>query len=524
MDDDPIATPAIALRKLAADLGPAGLDPHALLVLHRGRELLRASWAPYRIDRPALVYSVSKTFTSLAIGCLVADGLVDVDAPVDTYLDAPNPFGWTVRDLLTMSTGHSREQTLDLPFDARAFLATAPELPRGTFAYNSPASFLLGAIVRAVTGGELTDLLRPRVLDPVGVEPVWWRTLGGVQQGFSGLHVRATDLARIGRLLLGDGVWDGRELLSADYLAELRRAQVPTVEPAADAQDSDLDLGGEPDTHDDDWALGYGFQVWRSRHGYRLDGAYGQFVLVVPDRDLVIAYQGATTTTQATLDLLWRFVESVPVIGDAPVPERGAGDATGDAPRDAAEGAEPPLVLALDSWADRDALTFPPDGALDVTGWTLTDLAEGDGVEGDGVEGDADAVWELALPAAGHAAARLRVPADRWAHTVVGASAGPDADGVGAAGAAQGAEGPATRASATPGPAADSLALAVRGERRADGSVRVHVVVPTTPHRIVLERGAAGDLTASWHTAPLWRPELATLLTPRWLSDGAAPA
>lgn len=492
------------LEALVAELGAAGLDPHALVVVRDGREILRASWAPYRADEPALVYSVSKTLTSLAVGCLVADGVLDLDTGVEAWLPAPNPHRWTLRDLLTMSTGHSREQTLTLPFDAAAYLAARPDQPRGTFTYSSPATFVLAEIVRAVTGDDLTSLLRSRLLDALEIDRIWWARIAGaagrgveqgqvergqVEQGYSGLHIAATDLARLGRLLLADGVWQGHHLLPAPYLAELSRPQVPTAPP------------GTADERTDDWGLGYGFQTWRSRHGYRMDGAYGQFLLIVPDRDLVIAYQGATTTTQATLDLLWSYVESVP---PRTCPEPGAAREPGDGNA---------LVLEGDSWANRDALVPATGPDLDVTGWELSTAA---GAAGAGELAPRAAgpgsllTLRLTAPNGGTVSARIPVGTDRWERSVVDATTSVvDATTdvvVTTTGAADRSDEP-TR-----------LVLAARGERRADGTHLVQLVVPTSPHRILLDQPPGGPLRARWHTAPLWHPDLSTLLTPATLT------
>lgn len=359
------------VRSLIDELETAGLDPHALLIARHGHVLFRGAWEPWAAEAPALVYSVSKTFTALAIGFLADEGLVEIDAPVDRYLDEPNPHRITVKHLLTMNTGHSREQTLGLPFSVRGLLETPGEhAPGSHFAYNSPASYALSAIADAVSGESLTDYLRPRLFDPLGIGHRWWIPLGGIDQGFSGLHLNIDDLARITTCLADGGRFAGRQVIPTAFIAEMSR-------PWSDTRDPE-----EPDAESGNWGLGYGYQVWSSRLGFRLDGAYGQFGLVVPERGIAIAYQGASTEAHRTLDALLRLVDA---FSDSPVDAEDTG--ADDDP--------------LDSWTAR-ALLAPTDPVLDAEGWRLTDA-------------DADR-WLLSIPDTGS----VEFGADGWSRTVLG--------------------------------------------------------------------------------------------------------
>lgn len=474
MPDLPTATPeshglpSAALLTLLDTLG-TGLDPHAIVVARHGRVLFEAAWRPYGLDDPALVYSVSKTFTSIAIGLLAHEGRLTLEDGVDRHLDLPNPHGLTLTHLVTMSTGHSREQTLALPFDVAALLTTPPAHAPGThFAYNSPATYALSAVVTAITGETLTQYLRPRLLDPLGIGERWWKDLGGLEEGFSGFHVTVRDIARLSIALAAGGVVDGAPVIPADYVAAMSRPWSDTRDP-----DAPRVANGEPDTADHDWAQGYGFQVWRSRRGYRLDGALGQFGVVVPERGIVIAYQGATADAGRTLQAFWDLVDA---FSDEEV---GAVDET------AVEDAHEQLarrVDALDVWDARASLG--PELAVDhdTTGWRMTD---------DGERG-----WVLHLPeVAAHPGGAVSVSRSHWARTVL------------------------TRSTPTlrPDDAAPSpghLVLAARGEETSDGGVRAHVLVTTSPHRIEVVRASDGTVTARWHIPPLWRPELAMLEVP----------
>lgn len=440
-----------------------GLDPHALVVARHGSVLARATWAPYDPEHAGLVYSVSKSVTAMAVLLLESEGRLALSDPVDRHLDLPNPHGFTLRHLLTMSTGHSREQTSVMPADPAVLLTTPPEFPVGTrFAYSSPATCTLGRVVHAVAGEQPTAYLRPRLLDPLGIGPRWWRPLAGVEQGFSGLHLTVDDQARLGMALAAGGVApDGTRVLPAAVVEAMASTFVPTADTFVEDHQ-----GPEPDTAHDDWALGYGYGVWRSRHGYRMDGAYGQFTLVVPESGVVVAYQGSAMDTQRVLDVLWGLVATA-----------SSGELGGVAERD--------------SWAARDRYVASDAPALDVAGWTLDDSGP-------------DA-WRLTILARdGQPGGVVDLRPDAWSRGSLALRPGDVASG------------------APSDPVPDGLVpVAARAERLPDGSVRAHLVATASPHRLLVTRAPDGALSARWHTAPLWAPTLATLLVPPLV---AAPA
>lgn len=463
---DTYGIPSRAVHDLIDSLEQQGLDPHALVISRRVGDAwvdaVRCAWRPFDTEQPALVYSVSKTFTAVAIGFLEAEGELRLDDSVGEILGLPDPHGITVRHLLTMNTGHDPEQIDRLQFDVRALLTVPPAAHPGTsFAYNSDATFALSCIVTALTGERLTDYLRPRLLDPLGIGRRWMKPARGVEQGFSGFHLTVDDIARLARVLADGGRLEGQQLIPAGYVDELARAWSDTRDHSQSGDEVN------------DWALGYGYQVWRSTHGFRLDGAYGQFGLVLPEQGIVIAYQGSTTQTQLTLSAMWRLVDA---IGELPA-QAATADSTGAA---AAE------VDVLDSWTARDTFVADPNGVVDARDWTL-------GARGTG--------WTLTVPGAGE----IHVGADGWQRSVVRLDAPGDPGG----------------AVVTSPPVEDGthVVVAARGVQDGDGIV-CHLVVPTSPHRLIVRADAAGRLTAQWHTVPLQGPTLSTLAVPEWVIAG----
>jgi len=296
--------------------------PHSFMLVRHGRVVAEGWWAPYAADEPHELYSLSKSFTSTAVGLAVSDGKLSVDDPVlkffpDKAPAAPskNLRSMRVRDLLRMCTGQREEDLKAFPFQsqldlARAFLELpVPDKPGSHFVYNTAATYMLSAIVQKVTGQTVLDFLRPRLFEPLGISnPTWEASAQGVSLGGFGLSVRTEDIARFGQLYLQKGQWRGRQLVPAGW-----------VEAATSLQTSN---GSDPDS---DWDQGYGYQFWRCRHGfYRGDGAFGQFCVVMPEYDAVIAITSATKDLQAVLNVVWERV--LPAFGEAPLPADPASD------------------------------------------------------------------------------------------------------------------------------------------------------------------------------------------------------
>jgi len=277
---------------------------HSFMLLRHGQVVAEGWWGPYRRDDPHVLFSLSKSFTSTGIGLAIAEGRLSLDDAVLSFFpeDAPaepsdNLKAMRVRDLLAMSTGHHSEDLdkfsfgqTDVPL-TRAFLALPVAHKPGThFLYNTPASYMLSAIVQKTTGSTLLDYLRPRLFEPLGIRnPKWEASPQGVSLGGFGLSVTTEDIARFGQLYLQRGEWNGRRLLPAEWVAAATARQASN--------------GSNPAS---DWEQGYGYQFWRCRHGlYRGDGAFGQFCIVMPEQDAVVAITSGTRDMQAVMNLVF---------------------------------------------------------------------------------------------------------------------------------------------------------------------------------------------------------------------------
>jgi CubicO group peptidase (beta-lactamase class C family) len=276
---------------------------HSLMIVRHGKVVAEGWWAPYAANEPHMMFSLSKSFTSTGIGLVVAEGKVQVDDPILKFfpdLAPPEPSAnlkaMRVRDLLTMSTGHHDEDVRNFAYNSdddvvKLFLARPVSHKPGTFFfYNTPASYVLSAIVQKVSGQPLVDYLGPRLFEPLGIEsPKWDASKQGVSLGGFGLNIKTEDIARFGQLVLQKGEWQGKQLVPAAW-----------VEAATARQMSN---GSSPTS---DWEQGYGYQFWRSRHGFRGDGAHGQFCLLLPQYDAVIAITSGTRDMASVMNLVWQ--------------------------------------------------------------------------------------------------------------------------------------------------------------------------------------------------------------------------
>ena len=279
---------------------------HSFVLMRHGRIVSEGWWAPYRADAPHMLYSLSKSFTSTAIGMAVDEGKLSLDDTVVSFFpdqlpESPSEHlrAMRVRDLLCMGTGHQDDTFPALrgsnePDWIERFLAQSVQHKPGTFfRYNTGATYMCSAILQKVTGEKLIDYLRPRLFRPLGIhEPAWETSPEGINTGGYGLKVRTRDIARLGQLYLQKGLWNGRRLLSEVWVEQATAVQI--------------DNGNNGKS---DWSQGYGFQFWRCRHNaYRGDGAFGQYCIVMPDQDAVLAITSGLGGMQKVLDLVWEHL------------------------------------------------------------------------------------------------------------------------------------------------------------------------------------------------------------------------
>ncbi|MFF1921075.1 serine hydrolase domain-containing protein [Streptomyces sp. NPDC058221] len=297
--------PSRSIALLLDRLEARSIECHSIMVVHRGHVVAEGWWAPYSADRPHLLYSLTKSFTSSAVGLAIGDGLLSLDDRVVDVLPDHVPADVseqasriTVHHLLSMTAGHSTDSLAEAwelePGDlVRGFLRLPFATGEGTrHTYDNSTTFILARMVERVTGRGLPEFLDERLFKPMGVDHAEWdRVASGAAFGFHGLHLTTEAVAAFGELLLRGGIWGDRRLVPREWVEVATRRHIDCVSV-------------EDGSDDADFSCGYGYQFWMSRHGYHGHGAFGQQCVVVPSHDLVVAVT-AQGESQYVLDAIW---------------------------------------------------------------------------------------------------------------------------------------------------------------------------------------------------------------------------
>ncbi len=294
---------------------------HSFMLVRHGRIVAEGWWSPYAPQFNHTMYSMSKSFTSTAVGFAVAEGRLSVDDKVVSFFpnDLPdkvsdNLAALRVKDLLSMSVGHDKDPTFEVVKHenwAKAFFDwPIPHAPGTKFVYNSAATYMCSAIVQTLTGQKIIVYLKPRLFDTLGIEgPAWEVCPRGICTGGWGLSIQTEGLAKFGQLYLQKGRWKDRQILPAKWVEEATTFKIQQPLPAKPAR---------PNAQND-WLQGYCYQFWRAQHNaYRGDGAFGQFTIVMPDQDAVIVMTSESKNMQGELDLVWEHL--LPAMKENPLP------------------------------------------------------------------------------------------------------------------------------------------------------------------------------------------------------------
>jgi len=283
---------------------------HSFMLLRYGKVIAEGWWNPYHPDLKHTMYSVSKTFTSTAVGFAVDEGKLSVDDRVISFFPeqlpemvSDNLSALRVKDLLYMASGHHPDPTWPVVrgqhWTKDFFSVPIVDEPGTKFLYNSLATYMLSAIVQKVTGEKMIDYLTPRLFNPLFIKDVDWEVdPDGVNTGGWGLRIKTEDMAKFGQLYLQKGRWNNQQLLSEEWIDEATTAKI--------IQKPEIT---EEDRVKDDWAQGYGYKISLCRNNaFRATGAFGQFIIVMPEQDVVVAITANSYNMQKGLDLVWDYL------------------------------------------------------------------------------------------------------------------------------------------------------------------------------------------------------------------------
>ncbi|MBR5174848.1 MAG: serine hydrolase [Bacteroidales bacterium] len=286
---------------------------HSIMVIQHGKVLAEKFFTP---DTAHVLHSVSKTFTSTAVGFAISEGLLSLDDKiVDIFPESvpENPSEnlkkVTIRNLLTMNSGHATDPTRSVNNSdgdwVKGFMEWPVEYEPGTcYCYNSLGTYVLSAAVQKVSGQKIVDYLDTRLWQPLNIEkPKWQESPAGINTGGWGLYLHTESLAKMGLCLLNGGKYKGKQVIPAEWVAEMSARQVPSV-PSGTNEVKMRENPQDPSTSD--WLQGYGYQMWRCRHNaFRADGAYGQYIIVMPEQDAVVAVTAHVGDMQAEINHIW---------------------------------------------------------------------------------------------------------------------------------------------------------------------------------------------------------------------------
>jgi CubicO group peptidase (beta-lactamase class C family) len=281
-------------------------EMHSFMLLKNGKIISECWWEPYAPQYRHQLFSLSKSFTSTAIGIAVNEGLLTVDTLlVDIFKSEIEELGndidekmkkMTVKHILMMGTGMEYENWgfwNTKTNNIKNFLSShIKNEPGSKFFYHTLATYMQSAIITKLTGRKLVDYLGPRLFRPLGIDPFWEEDNLGISYGGFGLNIKTEDIAKFGQLYLQKGEWNGKRLIPESW-----------VDDATSKQIDNSNWNEDPNS---DWNKGYGYQFWRCKPEgvYRGDGMFGQFCIVIPDANAVIAIT-SHLDMQRIQDLIW---------------------------------------------------------------------------------------------------------------------------------------------------------------------------------------------------------------------------
>lgn len=299
-----------SILKFMKELEFKEIPMHSLLIIRYGKLVAETYYSPYKKESLHRMFSVTKSFTSIAIGLLAESGLLSLEDKIADYFPEMLPESGvhpyiaetTIKDMLKMSSAHENTTyKFDLEKDwVKSFFNITPShYPGSIFSYDTSSSHTLAALVEKLTGVKMLDYLRSKFLNDLEFSKDSYiiSDPDGVSMGGSGLMATPMDLAKVAWTIIREGKWEDKQLLPKWYLEEAIKNQIDTSVKGGTTEEKQ----------------GYGYQIWRIRNdGYALFGMGGQLAICIPKEDLLIITtadtQGMGGGVQAIYDTFWSEV------------------------------------------------------------------------------------------------------------------------------------------------------------------------------------------------------------------------
>ena len=301
---------------------PSMPGPLSIMAVERGKVVFEKWYEGYTPDSVYNTYSISKTVLALAAGCAVDEGLINVDDKVADYFSDKLPdtasdslSSMTLRHLLTMTSGLEETPKLlgvfrgnkDFDWTEEFFNSTLTSLPGTQFYYNLFAPCIVASMLEKRIGMNVVDYIKPRLLEPMHITDLEWeKTSDGTCIGAWGMSACTEDLAKIGQLLLQHGEWNGRQLVSKEWVDTMTSKLIPSTSLCAFTKGIDPALLSDKN---DDHAQGYGYYVWQGKYGsYRAEGLDGRYIIISPTKQTVFVITSHSAIQQQVyIDLIWEM-------------------------------------------------------------------------------------------------------------------------------------------------------------------------------------------------------------------------
>lgn len=293
-----------AIQCFLREINRRGITMHSVLMLRGNDIFFERYWAPFTADRVHRMYSVTKSFVAIAVGCLLDEGKIDLDDPIVKYFPDKQPENvhpymaeQTIRRMLMMSTclagvNWFRPGVVDR---TKYYFAQQPNRPAGTlFDYDSTGSYILGALVERLSGMSLLDYLKEKILNRIGgfENAQMLQVPDGVSWGDSALLCTPRALMNFARFVMNLGTWEGERLLSEAYMRDATRQQTSC----------NLEGRRAYNRH------GYGYQIWMNERGFSFHGMGGQFAICVPEEDFIFVCTGDNQYNDMAAEIIFRAV------------------------------------------------------------------------------------------------------------------------------------------------------------------------------------------------------------------------
>ncbi|MBN2367124.1 MAG: serine hydrolase [Calditrichaeota bacterium] len=305
--------PSATIARFFQNIEEKGYDVHGLMMMRHGKVIAEHWWKPYGPQYQHAMYSATKTFTSTAVGFAVQEGLLEIEDKVISFFPdllpdtiSPQLAKLSVKHLLTMSVGHSSTRYASSGVSqVRSFLGTSFAHEPGTsFAYNITASHMLSHIISRVSGVSIHEYLKPRLLDPLGIEDVVWEMDNdGYNMGNGGSHMKTSDMAKMGLFLINKGKWKEQQLLDPGWIEAATTTHIYQHPERSDEENENAA---------DDGSQGYGYQIWMGRHNsYRAIGGQNQLIMVIPEYDFVLVCHSSIGDEAGFNSLIYEMLPSM---------------------------------------------------------------------------------------------------------------------------------------------------------------------------------------------------------------------